>query len=153
MKQTHHLVLVSGVFGRQIPRMNFARLVSFAFVLAAPVCLAQLPPSLLQPGKPIAPIPAAPAPAAPVAPAAEAPAAAPTSTVPNTLTTEEVAMGWKLLFDGKRLLGMKGLQKTDPLSMGWKIQDGELALPKEISETFNSVRPRRRYWRTPGIAA
>lgn len=43
-------------------------------------------------------------------------------------------MGWKLLFDGKRVIGMKGLQRTDPLSSGWKIQDGELALPKEVKD-------------------
>ena len=43
-------------------------------------------------------------------------------------------MGWKLLFDGKRLIGMKGLQRIDPLSSGWKIQDGELALPKEVKD-------------------
>ena len=111
--------------------MNFPRLISFLAVLAAPVCLAQLPPSLVQPGKPVAPLPAAPSPAAPVA---EAPAAAPANTVPNTLTTDEVAQGWKLLFDGKRLIGMKGLQKTDPLSAGWKIQDGELNLPKDVKD-------------------
>jgi len=54
--------------------------------------------------------------------------------VPNTLTAEEVAQGWKLLFDGKRLIGMKGLQRTDPLSSGWKIQDGELNLPKDVKD-------------------
>ena len=54
--------------------------------------------------------------------------------VPNTLTPEEAAQGWKLLFDGKRLIGMRGLQKADPLAAGWKIQDGELTLPKDIQQ-------------------
>ena len=117
--------------------MNPTRLLSFAILLAAPVCLAQLPPSLIQPGKPLAPAPVVPSPvvpAIPAAPATELPAAGETNSAPNTLTTDEVAMGWKLLFDGKRLIGMKGLQRTDPLSSGWKIQDGELTLPKDVKD-------------------
>jgi hypothetical protein len=50
------------------------------------------------------------------------------------LTPEEVTQGWKLLFDGKRLTGMRGLQKADPFSSGWKIQDGELWLPKDVKD-------------------
>lgn len=117
--------------------MNPTRLLSFAILLGAPVCLAQLPPSLIQPGKPLAPAPILPSPVVPAIPAARAtelPAAGETNTAPNTLTTDEVAMGWKLLFDGKRLIGMKGLQRTDPLSSGWKIQDGELNLPKDVKD-------------------
>ena len=103
--------------------MKLPRLIPVLAALAAPVCLAQLPPSLIQPGKPVAP-----------ALAADAPATAPANTVPNTLTAEEVAQGWKLLFDGKRLIGMKGLQKADPFAAGWKIQDGELYLPKDVKD-------------------
>jgi hypothetical protein len=121
--------------------MNTPRLIPLAILLTAPVCLAQLPPTLLQPGRPVVPAPAIPnvpvapaAPAVPAAPAAEAPAAVPSSTEPNTLSAEEIAQGWKLLFDGKRLVGMKGLQRTDPLSSGWKIQDGELNLPKDVKD-------------------
>ena len=114
--------------------MNLQRLIPFAVLLAAPVCPAQLPPSLVQPGRPIAPVPAVPPAAVPAAPAEEAPAAAPANAAPNTLTPEEVTQGWKLLFDGKRLIGMKGLQKLDPLSSGWKIQDGELSLPKDVKD-------------------
>ena len=117
--------------------MNPTRLLPFAILLAAPVCLAQLPPSLVQPGKPVAPVSVVPSravPAIPAAPAAEPPAAGQTNTAPNTLTTDEVALGWKLLFDGKRLIGMKGLQRPDPLSSGWKIQDGELNLPKDVKD-------------------
>ncbi len=115
--------------------MNLPRLIPFAVLLAAPVCLAQLPPSLIRPGTPVAPVPVVPSPVVPSAPATpSAPAETPSSSQPNTLTTEEVALGWKLLFDGKRVIGMKGLQRTDPLSSGWKIQDGELNLPKEVKD-------------------
>ena len=116
--------------------MNLPRLIPFAVLLAAPLCVAQLPPSLVRPGTPIAPVPSVPAPAAPGVPATpSAPAAElPSSSQPNTLTTEEMGLGWKLLFDGKRLIGMKGLHRTDPLSSGWKIQDGELNLPKEVRD-------------------
>src|SRR5207248_11525377 len=91
---------------------------------------------LVRPGTPLAPVPAIPSPAVPGVPATPpAPATeVPSSSQPNTLTTDEVAMGWKLLFDGKRLIGMKGLQRTDPLSSGWKIQDGELTLPKDVKD-------------------
>ena len=112
--------------------MNLPRLIPFAILLAAPVCLAQLPPSLIQPGRPVVPPPAVPT--FPASPAAEAPAAGQANTVPNTLTADEVAQGWKLLFDGRRLIGMKGLQRTDPLSSGWKILGGELTLPKDVKD-------------------
>ena len=108
--------------------MNPIRLIPFAFALTAPVCLAQLPPSILQPGRPVVP----PVPAAPAMPGL--PAAAPATTGPNTLSPEEIAQGWKLLFDGRRILGMRGLQKSDPLAAGWKIQDGELFLPKDVKD-------------------
>ncbi len=103
------------------------RLIPFAFALAAPFCMAQLPPSILQPGKPAVPV-------VPAAPAAESPEATPGSSEPNALSPEEIKRGWKLLFDGKRLLGMRGLQKADPLAAGWKIQDGELYLPKDVKD-------------------
>lgn len=113
--------------------MNLMRLVPFAVALTAPVCWAQLPPSILQPGKPVVP----PAPAAPTIhadPVVVSPAVSPGSGEPNTLSPEEIRQGWKLLFDGKRLLGMRGLQKGDPLAMGWKIQNGELNLPKDVKD-------------------
>jgi hypothetical protein len=113
--------------------MNLMRLIPFAFALTAPVCMGQLPPSLIQPGRPV---PVVPAPVVPKFTATPAAASAGTrgSTMPNTLSTEERAEGWQLLFDGKRLIGMRGLQKTDPLAMGWKIQDGELWLPKDVKD-------------------
>ncbi len=99
-----------------------------AVLLSAVTSWAQLPPSLLKPGTPGVPV-AAVTPAAPASPE-EAPASA----VPNTLSPEETAVGWQLLFDGQRLIGMRGLQKSTPLTAGWKIQAGELQLPKEIKD-------------------
>jgi hypothetical protein len=96
---------------------------------------AQLPPSSLTPAKPAQPL--TPVPTAPVKPTAD-PAPAATvdlaNTVPNTLTPEEQAQGWKLLFDGRRLTGLKGVQRSDPLAAGWRIENGELNLPKEIRD-------------------
>lgn len=56
-------------------------------------------------------------------------------TLPNTLSPEEKAQGWRLFFDGSRLFSMKGVQKSDPLSAGWKVEAGELKLPKAIRDT------------------
>ncbi len=114
---------------------------------------AQLPPSALNPVRPSQPVPGQPLPgnrpvnplqpirpqippAAPVAPVApESPAAIDLSnTIPNTLTSEEQAQGWKLLFDGTRLTGLRGVERSDPLSAGWKIENGEVNLPKEVKE-------------------
>lgn len=50
----------------------------------------------------------------------------------NKLTAEEVAQGWKLLFDGKALTGLRSLKNSDPLRNGWKIDRGQLVLPKEV---------------------
>lgn len=126
--------------------MTIPRLVPLTAALAAittilaPSAHAQLPPNILQPGRPglpVAPgVPVTPAvPSVPAAPAAQAPAPMPGNGEPNTLTREEIAQGWKLLFDGKRLIGMRGLHKPDPLAAGWKIQNGELNLPKEVKDT------------------
>ena len=50
----------------------------------------------------------------------------------NTLSDEEKAAGWKLLFDGQSAPGLRGLQKREPFKSGWQIKDGQLFLPKEI---------------------
>jgi hypothetical protein len=42
---------------------------------------------------------------------------------------------WKILFDGKSVTGLKGVQKSDFLRNGWKIADGALNLTKTIKET------------------
>jgi hypothetical protein len=43
----------------------------------------------------------------------------------NTLTPEEKAAGWKLLFDGKSLAGWRGFKSPTPPE-GWKAIDGLL---------------------------
>jgi hypothetical protein len=43
----------------------------------------------------------------------------------NTLTEEEKAAGWKLLFDGKTTEGWRGY-KRDDMPPGWKVIDGAL---------------------------
>jgi hypothetical protein len=49
---------------------------------------------------------------------------------PNTLTAEEQAAGWKLLFDGESTQGWKGLGKKEFPKDGWKVEGGELRLAK-----------------------
>ena len=120
--------------------MTIPRLVPFTAALAAlttifaPSAQAQLPPNILQPGRPGLPVTPG-VPVTPSTPSTQAPAPVPGNGQPNTLTREEIAQGWKLLFDGKRLIGMRGIQKADPLAAGWKIQNGELNLPKEVKDT------------------
>jgi hypothetical protein len=43
----------------------------------------------------------------------------------NTLTAEEQAAGWKLLFDGKSTAGWRNYKKTG-IGPGWKIENGAL---------------------------
>ena len=42
---------------------------------------------------------------------------------PNTLTDQEKAAGWKILFDGKNNYGLRGLTYNDFINRGWKIGD------------------------------
>lgn len=53
----------------------------------------------------------------------------------NRLTPEEVAQGWKLLFDGKALVGLRGVKHTDPLKSGWQIERNQLVLPKDVKKS------------------
>ena len=46
---------------------------------------------------------------------------------------------WKVLFDGKTVNGLRGLQKPDFLKAGWKIEDGMLTLTKTIEQTGKST--------------
>lgn len=140
--------------------MQSSRLIPAIVLAAASTLSAQLPPSVLNPNRPAQPIvPATAAPVAPIAPVTPAPMTPPPApapeptvapseepspatidfgnTVPNTLSPEEIAQGWKLLFDGKRLIGMRGVQRNDPLAAGWKIASGELTLPKDIKQMDN----------------
>lgn len=43
----------------------------------------------------------------------------------NTLTEQERAAGWRLLFDGKTTAGWRGFRKTD-MPAGWQAVDGAL---------------------------
>jgi len=54
---------------------------------------------------------------------------------PNFITPEEEAEGWKLLFDGMKLTGFRGLEKPDFMLAGWKIVDGALVLAKTIDQS------------------
>ena len=50
----------------------------------------------------------------------------------NTLTDEEKAAGWKLLFDGRSLQGWRLYGKKAAPESGWKVEDGLLKkLPKQ----------------------
>src|ERR1043165_9825641 len=44
----------------------------------------------------------------------------------NTLTPQEKADGWKLLFDGKSLTGWRNFKKKEPPKQGWVAEDGIL---------------------------
>jgi hypothetical protein len=113
--------------------MTLFQTVAAVTVLAVPAAWSQLPPSFLKPTQPPIPTPAVPgAPADPAA--AVSTVEAMPSLAPNTLSAEEVAQGWKLLFDGARLVGLRGVQKSDPLSSGWRVEGGALNLPKDIKD-------------------
>lgn len=62
--------------------------------------------------------------------AVDAPANKPAATTddskPNTLTDDEKAAGWKLLFDGNTLDGWHTFKRKD-VRPGWQIKDGTLA--------------------------
>jgi len=45
---------------------------------------------------------------------------------PNTLTAQEKAAGWQLLFDGQSLAGWRTYNKTAQIGSGWKVEDGLL---------------------------
>lgn len=48
---------------------------------------------------------------------------------PNSLSAQEKAAGWKLLFDGKSLDGWRGY-KTEAIGDGWAVKDGAIVLGK-----------------------
>jgi hypothetical protein len=49
---------------------------------------------------------------------------------PNTLSAEEIAEGWKLLFDGRSMAGWRGYKLAGPPATGWHVADSCLANPK-----------------------
>ncbi|WP_316768408.1 DUF1080 domain-containing protein [Pedobacter frigiditerrae] len=57
---------------------------------------------------------------------------------PNTLSTQEKANGYKLLFDGKTNNGWVGANKTEFPAKGWEIANGQLSvLPSNGGESTN----------------
>jgi len=57
------------------------------------------------------------------------PSVAALATAPNTLTPQEQAAGWKLLFDGHSTAGWHTYGKQSVTPSSWKIKDGCLVLP------------------------
>lgn len=51
---------------------------------------------------------------------------------PNTLTAEEKAAGWKLLFDGHSLAGWRAYGSQAKPADGWKVEDGLLKKLKGV---------------------
>ncbi|MDR2388519.1 MAG: DUF1080 domain-containing protein [Tannerellaceae bacterium] len=52
--------------------------------------------------------------------------AAEVNLIPNTLTEQEIALGWKLLFDGQTTNGWRGAHKETFPKEGWTVTDGQL---------------------------
>jgi hypothetical protein len=48
--------------------------------------------------------------------------------IPNTLTEQEKAGGWKLLFDGQSTAGWRGAHKETFPDFGWNVSDGQLVV-------------------------
>ena len=55
-----------------------------------------------------------------------------TKALDNTLSEEEVAQGWKLLWDGKTTDGWRSAHSNSFPQKGWEIQDGELIIRKKV---------------------
>ncbi len=53
---------------------------------------------------------------------------------PNTLTEEEIAAGWLLLFDGKTTDMWRGYQNETFPNLGWRVEDGTITVEKSGTE-------------------
>jgi hypothetical protein len=54
--------------------------------------------------------------------------------VPNTLTAQEKAQGWHLLFDGKTTAGWRSTHGPDFPTSGWEVKDGLLSVTEHGGE-------------------
>ena len=61
-----------------------------------------------------------------------------TSVEPNTLTPEEIADGWQLLFDGKTLNGWKDYNGTT-LTQPWHVVDGCIQAKGDLKRIGSQV--------------
>lgn len=114
---------------------------------------AQLPPSSLNPTRPVNPFdttkPVVPTtrPVVPVVPVeTKPPATIPemaketvpvadvVNVIPNTLTPEEKVAGWRLLFDGQKLTGLKGMKAGGSFGDGFKLGNGEISIPENSKD-------------------
>src|SRR5260370_20483066 len=57
-----------------------------------------------------------------------------TQTAPNTLSKQEAAAGWKLLFDGKTTDGWHSTHGPDFPATGWEVKDGLLSVTEHGGE-------------------
>ena len=56
----------------------------------------------------------------------------------NTLTPEEAATGWKLLFDGQSSEGWRRIGKDHFPERGWEVREGELCSNVSEEAALNS---------------
>jgi hypothetical protein len=69
-------------------------------------------------------------------------------TAPNTLTPQEQADGWKLLWDGKTAAGWRSAKSGEFPAQGWTIRDGVLTVHEnggEESASGGDIITRERY--------
>jgi len=52
----------------------------------------------------------------------------PVNRIPNTLSSNEVANGWTLLFDGRTTAGWRGAHMDTFPAKGWKVEKGQLSV-------------------------
>lgn len=57
------------------------------------------------------------------------------SQIPNTLTAKETSEGWKLLFNGKNLIGWHSYLEKVP-GKAWQVQDGAIFLNKNSKSVY-----------------
>lgn len=66
------------------------------------------------------------------------------ATRPNQLSKEEIAAGWRLLFDGESFAGWKIYGAEDDQISGWKIENGALVFTRVVSTAgmiWNHINP------------